>query len=65
MSQKKPSDDPSSAPESGTNRNETTGNQPAGGGNRPLHSGKDAAGNSPKGGKKPAKDDPSVAGEER
>lgn len=66
MSQKKPSDDPSSAPESGTNRNETSGNQPAGGGNRPLRSDKPAATPSKSDtGKKPPKDDPSVAGEER
>jgi len=52
---KQPADDPSSAPESGTVRDETTGNQTARPNDRP-------------GPAKPAseqKDDPSVAGEER
>jgi hypothetical protein len=57
MSQRQPGDDPSSAPESGTVRTDTSGNQPANRGERPLVEDltSEAA----------AKDDPSVAGEER
>jgi hypothetical protein len=55
----RPSGDVSSAPESGTVRDETSGNQPA----HPQERGFAAKkGNSKD---KPAKDDPSAAGEER
>ncbi len=53
----KPADDPSSAPESGTERDETSGNNPTHGRQ------KDPANASPPG-KTPAKDDPSTANEE-
>ena len=52
--QGRPADDPSSAPESGTVRDETSGNNPAGAGERPPQAGSGAR-----------EDDPSVAGEER
>ena len=55
-----PRDDPSSAPESGTNRDITSHNVPDSPYDRPL---KSAPGQSD--GKQGAKDDPSVANEER
>lgn len=51
-----PKDDPSSAPESGTDRDETTGNQPSDRGANPGQKGGNTSGR---------KDDPSVASEER
>jgi hypothetical protein len=58
QSPKRPSDDPSSAPESGTVRDETSGNQPAHGGERGIEDRTPAS-------RATEKDDPSVAGEER
>ena len=54
-------DDVSSAPESGTVRDETSGNQPA----HPHERGVAADSKSGKAGPREAKDDPSHAGEER
>jgi len=51
-------DDPSSAPESGTVRDETSGNQPAAPNRRPTTAPDDTPG-------RRATDDPSVAGAER
>lgn len=54
----RPMDDVSSAPESGTVRDETSGNAPS---DRGLNPGQETATRD----EKRAKDDPSVAGEER
>ena len=61
----KPTDDPSTAPESGTNRDRTSGNQPSNQPERsaPGPSNTDAA--KERDGKNRQPDDPSVAGEER
>ncbi len=53
-----PSDDVSSAPESGTVRDDTSGNAPS---DRGLNPGQGAISHS----NTPEKDDPSIAGEER
>ena len=53
----RPADDVSSAPESGTVRDETSGNQPSDRGLDPAHQARHGGGED--------KDDPSVASEER
>jgi hypothetical protein len=58
-------DDPSSAPESGTIRDETSGNNPAAPQDRPAPAPVDRAYGDPTLGGREVKDDPSVAGEER
>ena len=59
-SKKQPPDDVSSAPESGTERDETSGNQPS---DRGINPGQSSA---PTRNKQPIeKDDPSIASEER
>ena len=55
-----PPDDPSSAPESGTVRDKTSGNQPSDRGVNPGQSSSPNQRNDP-----PEKDDPSIASEER
>ena len=57
----RPPDDPSSAPESGTERDPTSGNQPSDRANDPRDPGRRAT---PAGQGQPS-DDPSTAGEER
>ena len=59
----RPPDDPSSAPESGTPRDTTSGNNPSDRANDPRAAPATAKGKQKRGGKQG--DDPSVAGEER
>ena len=58
----RPPDDESSAPESGTVRDDTSGNQPS---DRGLNLGQQSAGKASGGARPQEKDDPSVASEER
>jgi hypothetical protein len=64
MGEKKgqPPDDESSAPESGTVRDETSGNNPS---DRGLDPGQKSLGKGAAGGGLQGKDDPSIASEER
>ncbi len=64
-SRNQPPDDPSSAPESGTIRDDTSGNQPAAPNERPPQAEAMSGRKTNRPGDKPQKDDPSVAGEER
>jgi hypothetical protein len=62
---KQPADDPSSAPESGTDVDETTGNQPASPQQRPDYIHPTPGDQKKSKSEHPRKDDPSIAGEER